>query len=133
MRQSHAAGERLFVDYVGPTIDFMKWQNGEVVTCQLFVAVLGAFSYTYAEATLTQSLPDWCSSHERAFKFFGGVDLLRAPGGVHHQRATAPTSPCAQAAKRSELKAARARKLHSSELQTNNPLTIKFELPTRGC
>ena len=48
-------------------------RTGEVHACQLFVAVLGASSYTYAEATLTQSLPDWCSSHERAFAFFGGV------------------------------------------------------------
>jgi transposase len=75
MRQSHAAGERMFVDYAGQTIDFMNGLTGEVVTCQLFVAVLGASSYTYAEATLTQSLPDWCSSHERAFKFFGGVPV----------------------------------------------------------
>jgi len=73
MRQTHPAGERMFVDYAGQTIGFTDGLTGEVVTCQLFVAVLGASSYTYAEATLTQSLPDWCSSHERAFKFIGGV------------------------------------------------------------
>ena len=73
MRQTHTAGERMFVDYAGQTIEFTDGLTGEVVTCQLFVAVLGASSYTYAEATLTQSLPDWCSSHERAFKFFGGA------------------------------------------------------------
>lgn len=63
----------MFVDYAGQTIGFTDGLTGEVVTCQLFVAVLGASSYTYAEATLTQSLPDWCSSHERAFKFIGGA------------------------------------------------------------
>ena len=73
MRQRHPAGERLFVDYAGQTIEFVDGLTGEVHACQLFVAVLGASSYTYAEATLTQSLPDWCSSHERAFAFFGGV------------------------------------------------------------
>jgi transposase len=73
MRQIHPAGERMFVDYAGQTIEFVDGLTGEVMNCQLFVAVLGASSYTYAEATLTQSLPDWCSSHERAFSFFGGV------------------------------------------------------------
>ena len=73
MRQRHAAGEKMFVDYAGQTIDMIDGRTGEVHACQLFVAVLGASSYTYAEATLTQSLPDWCSSHERAFRFFGGV------------------------------------------------------------
>ena len=73
MRQTHAAGERMFVDYAGQTIDFVDGRTGEVIACQLFVAVLGASSYIYAEATLTQSLPDWCASHERTFRFFGGV------------------------------------------------------------
>ena len=45
----------------------MDGLTGEVHACQLFVAVLGASSYTYAEATLTQTLPNWCGSHERAF------------------------------------------------------------------
>jgi transposase len=73
MRQTHAPGERVFVDYAGQTIEYVDGLTGEVVACQLFVAVLGASSYTYAEATRTQSLTDWCSSHEHAFRFFGGV------------------------------------------------------------
>src|SRR5260370_37630056 len=47
--------------------------TGEVLTAQIFVAVLGASNYTYVEATFTQSLPDWISSHVRAFTYFGGV------------------------------------------------------------
>ena len=73
MRQRHPAGERLFVDYVGHTIDVIDPQTGEVRAAQLFVATLGASSYTFAEATWTQSLPDWISSHVRAFGFLGGV------------------------------------------------------------
>ena len=65
----------MFVDYAGQTIDIVNGLTGEVQACQLFVAVLGASSYTYAEATCTQSLPDWCGSHERAFKFFGAVPI----------------------------------------------------------
>jgi len=73
MRQTHTAGERMFVDYAGQTIEILDGLTGEVAEAQLFVAVLGASSYTYAEATLTQTLPDWCGSHERAFNFFGGA------------------------------------------------------------
>ena len=73
MRQRHPAGERLFVDYAGHTIDVIDPKTGEVRTAQLFVATLGASNYTYAEATWTQSLPDWIASHVRAFGFFGGV------------------------------------------------------------
>ncbi|MGR3608580.1 MAG: IS21 family transposase [Sulfitobacter sp.] len=73
MRQRHPAGERLFVDYAGHTIDVIDPETGEVRTAQLFVATLGASSYTFAEATWTQSLPDWILSHVRAFGFLGGV------------------------------------------------------------
>jgi len=73
MRQTHTAGEKMFVDYAGQTIAFMDGLTGEVHEAQLFVACLGASSYTYAEATMTQSLPDWTGSHVRAFDFFGGV------------------------------------------------------------
>ena len=76
MRQSHVAGEKMFVDYAGQTLEVIDGLTGEVHAAQLFVAVLGASSYTYAEATLTQSLPDWTASHCRAFRFFGGVTSL---------------------------------------------------------
>ena len=73
MRQRHPAGERLFVDYAGHTIDVIDPETGEVRTAQVFVAVLGASNYTFVEATWTQSLPDWIASHVRALDFFGGV------------------------------------------------------------
>jgi transposase len=76
MRQSHLAGERMFVDYAGTTLAVMDGLTGEVMTAQLFVAVLGASSLTYAEATWTQGLSDWIGSHTRAFAFMGGVSAM---------------------------------------------------------
>src|SRR5262252_8945214 len=73
MRQLHVAGERTFVDYAGATLEVVDGTTGEVRGCQLFVAVLGASNYTYAEATFSQRLVDWIGSHVRAFAFFGGV------------------------------------------------------------
>ena len=73
MRQTHVAGEKLFVDYAGTTLEVISGLTGEVVAAQLFVTVLGASSYTYAEATWTQGLADWIGSHARAFAFIGGV------------------------------------------------------------
>jgi len=76
MRQTHVAGERLFVDYAGTTMEVIDGASGEVLKAQLFLAVLGASSYTYAEATSTQTLGDWIGSHTRAFAFFGGVSAM---------------------------------------------------------
>src|SRR5262245_52428980 len=76
MRQSHVAGERMFVDYAGTTLDVIDASTGEAMTAQLFVAVLGASSLTYAEATWTQGLSDWIGSHTRTFAYFGGVTTM---------------------------------------------------------
>jgi transposase len=73
MRQVHVAGERMFVDYAGTKLELVDGTTGEVCACELFVAVLGASDYTYAEATYTQSLVDWIGSHVRAFTFYDGV------------------------------------------------------------
>ena len=82
MRQLHRAGEKLFIDYCGPTIDIVCRETGEIRGAQIFVAVLGASSYTFAEATYTQSLPDWIGSHQRALQFFGGVPDLLIPDNL---------------------------------------------------
>ena len=73
MRQAHVAGEKMFVDYAGATLEVIDGATGEIRQAQIFVAVLGASSYTYAEATWSQTLPDWIGAHGRAFAFFGGV------------------------------------------------------------
>lgn len=79
MRQTHRAGEKLFVDYAGPTVPVVNPITGEIREAQIFVAVLGASNYTYAEATWTQGLADWIGAHTRAFSFFGGVPALVVP------------------------------------------------------
>ena len=76
MRQTHVAGERLFVDYAGTRLQVFDAATGEVLTAELFVAALGASSYTFAEATWTQTLPDWIGSHTRAYAFLGGVPAM---------------------------------------------------------
>ena len=79
MRQAHPAGERLFVDYAGQTVEVVDGRTGEVRQAQVFVAAMGASSYTYAETTWTQTLPDWIGSHTRALAFFGGVPAQLVP------------------------------------------------------
>ena len=82
LRQSHKAGEKCFVDYSGSTVPVIDAGTGEVRQAQLFVAVLGASNYTFAEATWTQSLPDWLGSHSRALTFFGGCPALIVPDNL---------------------------------------------------
>jgi transposase len=73
MRQAHRAGEKLFIDYAGPTMPVVCASSGEIRTAQIFVAVLGASNYTYAEATWSQSLPDWLGSHRAKPLSFSAV------------------------------------------------------------
>ncbi len=82
MRQEHRAGEKLFVDYAGQTAEVVDRSTGEVRSAQIFVAVLGASSYAFAEATWTQQLSDWTGSHVRAFTFFGGVTKIIVPDNL---------------------------------------------------
>jgi transposase len=79
MRQVHQGGEKCFVDYAGQKPSIIDQATGEVIEVELFVAVLGASNYTYAEATRTQQVPDWIASHQRAFQFFGGVTRVVVP------------------------------------------------------
>ena len=82
MRQSHVAGEKMFVDYAGATAEVIDPESGEVHEAQIFVATLGASSYTYAEATWTQGLPNWIGSHTRAFAYFDGVPAQVVPDNL---------------------------------------------------
>ena len=82
MRQHHRAGESLFVDYAGQTVPVVDPQSGEVREAQVFIAVLGASNYTFAEATWSQSLPDWIGSHVRAFEAFNGVPRVLIPDNL---------------------------------------------------
>jgi transposase len=73
MRQVHKAGEKCFVDYSGTKPTIVDRATGERVEVELFVAVMGASNYTYAEATATQRSADWIASHVRVVEFFGGA------------------------------------------------------------
>jgi transposase len=82
LRQEHTAGEKLFVDYAGATISIHDPQGGPERQAAIFVAVLGASNYTYAEATESQELENWIGSHIRTFEFLGGVPKLVIPDFV---------------------------------------------------
>jgi transposase len=76
MRQRHAAGERMFVDYSGTGMAVIDPATGTPRTAEIFIAVLGASNQTYAEASWSQALPDWIGAHTRAFAAFGAVPGL---------------------------------------------------------
>jgi transposase len=82
MRQVHRAGEKLFIDYCSKCVPVADARSGENRNAQIFVAVLGASKYTYAEATWTRGLQDWIDSHMRAFEYFGSVPRLLVPFGT---------------------------------------------------
>jgi len=82
MRQIHRAGEKLFVDYCGPTMSVVNPDTGEVRQAQVFVAVLGASNYTFACASWSQKQADWLNAHVQAFEFFGGVPAIVVPDNL---------------------------------------------------
>ena len=88
LRQAYTAGEKVFVDYAGQTLGVVEPTTGEVRDAQLFVGVLGASNYTFAELTWSQTLPDWIASHTRMYAYFGGVARVTVPDnlrtGVRH-------------------------------------------------
>jgi transposase len=82
MRQEHRAGEKLFVDFAGQTLPIIDPDTSEVWQAQLFVAVLGASNYTYAEAFGSQALPDWVAGHVHALSFLGGCPRIIVPDNL---------------------------------------------------
>ncbi len=79
LRQEHRAGEKLFVDWAGAKIPIYHREAGEIDSASLFVAVMGASSYTFVYATRNQDLHSWIDCHVRAFEFFEGVPKLVIP------------------------------------------------------
>jgi transposase len=82
LRQEHVPGKKAFIDYAGQTAPVIDRETGEERLAQIFVAVLGASSYTYAEASWTQDLQDWTGAHVRMFDYFGGVPSLLVPDNL---------------------------------------------------
>ncbi len=89
LRQEYRAGEMLFVDYAGQTIAVQNSLTGQTQEAYLFVAALGASHYIFAEASFSQDLPSWISSHVHAFEFFGGAPEILIPDNTK----TAVTHP----------------------------------------
>ncbi len=82
LHQEYRAGEKLFVDYAGQTMEITDPETGEIHQAQIFVATLGASNYTFAEATSSQGLPSWIKSHIHAFEFFQGVAEILVPDNL---------------------------------------------------
>lgn len=82
MRQEHRAGEKMFVDYAGPTVPVVNPETGEALHAQIFVAVLGASNYTFVEAHRAQNMESFIGGHIRAFEAFGGVPELVVPDNL---------------------------------------------------
>ncbi len=82
MRHTHRAGEQIFVDYAGKKVPIVDPATGEVRYAEIFVAVMGASNYTYAEATWSQDLWDWINSHVRTFKYLEGVPRIAVPDNL---------------------------------------------------
>lgn len=90
MRQVHQAGEKAFVDFAGLTIPWIDMETGEIHEAQLFIAVMGASSYTFATCVDSQKIPDWIQCHIRMLEFFGGVPELLVPDNLK----SAVDKPC---------------------------------------
>lgn len=82
MRRTELYGENCYVDYSGMTILIHDRKTGDTRPAQVFVGVLGGSSYTYCEATWTQRIRDWISSHVRMFEYFGGVPRILVPDNL---------------------------------------------------
>jgi hypothetical protein len=88
MRQRHFAGEKLFVDYAGRTVPIHGHGGQEAFRAHLFVTAMGASGCAYAEATRSESLPDWLASHVRALEYYGAAPTILVPDnpkGRRHQ------------------------------------------------
>jgi transposase len=90
LRQKYLAGEKMFVDFAGQTVDIINADTGELCKAHVFIAVLGLSNYTYAEATAGQDLPSWINAHIHAFEYFQGVTQLIVPDNLK----AGVTSPC---------------------------------------
>ena len=90
LRQDHRVGEKMFVDHAGPTVPIVDRETGQVHEAAIFVAVLGASNYTYAEATWNRNLSSWIGSHIRTVEFFQGVPAVTVPDNWK----TAVKDPC---------------------------------------
>ena len=79
LRHDHKPGEKTFVDWAGDTVPVYDRATGDEMPASIFVAVLGASTYTFARAAVGQDLAQWIDCHVHAFEFFGGTTTLLIP------------------------------------------------------
>jgi len=79
MHISHKAGDKMFVDFAGKTLEIVDKHTGEVTYVNVFIAILGASQCTYVEAVASQKKQDWIQANQNAFHFFGGVTHAIVP------------------------------------------------------
>ncbi len=82
MRQSHRAGECVFIDFAGTTIPYCNADTNEKRNAQIFVGTLGCSNYTFCCALKSQGLPDWIEAHNKMFQYFGGIPELIVPDNL---------------------------------------------------
>ena len=82
MHMTHKAGDKMYVDYAGETLEVIDRESGEIVAVEFFVAILGASQLTYAEASLSQKKEDFIASVENAMHYFGGVPAAIVPDNL---------------------------------------------------
>jgi len=82
LRQEYRAGEKMFVDFAGKGIEVIDPLTGEIKEAEIFVAVLGASNYTYAEAMESQDILSWITAHINAFEYYGGVPEITIPDNL---------------------------------------------------
>ncbi len=82
MRQTHVGGEKVFIDFAGDAIDIVDPATGEVSEAKLFVAAMGASSYSYAVAVASEGLEDWIAAHVGMFAYLGGVPQIVVPDNL---------------------------------------------------
>ena len=82
MHMVHKAGDKMFVDYAGKTLQIIDKESGELVEVQFFVAILGASQLTYAEASMSQKKEDFIASVENAMHYYKGVPSAIVPDNL---------------------------------------------------
>jgi len=82
MRQSHAPGEKLFVDFAGQTMSVHDRRTGEASEVQIFVAAMGLSQLIYAQAVPSQEVAHWVGCHCRVFEYLDGVPEITVPDNL---------------------------------------------------
>jgi hypothetical protein len=118
MRQQHRVGEKTFIDYSGKKPHIVDPKTGEEIQVELFVAVLGASSFTYAEATRTQQLDEWVSAHTRMLEYLGGSTAIWVPDQLFPRLGLSALSAHAVAAKMETTRDSRGRPRPLSNMLT---------------